>query len=124
MRIADLSIETGAGIVRASIAGEIDMSNVQELRMELTRAATNRDLGLVLDLTAIEYLDSAGIQLVHRLREDLRSRGQELALVITADSVINDTLRLAGLEWNDNRYESVEAAMQAILKQGPSSFTT
>ena len=48
----------GTTIVAAR--GEIDMSNARSLRDALRDAAHNGDL-LIVDLTAVEYLDSAGL---------------------------------------------------------------
>lgn len=123
MTLGDLRIESREGIVYATLGGDIDMSNVQELRHALGRATTNQAIGLVLDLTAVDYLDSAGIQLIHGLRSQLQSHGQKLALIIPPESVINDALRLAGLNWNDTRISDVEAAKQLFDGAGRSSAT-
>ena len=116
MRIADLSIETRGPIVVARLRGDIDMSNVGPLRDELGRATHNDALGLMLDLSQVEYLDSAGIQMIHRLREGLQTHGQRLRLVIAADSPIHDTLRLAGLDWNEEIVSSAEAGEHDLLR--------
>jgi anti-anti-sigma regulatory factor len=68
----------------------------------------------VLDLTNVDYLDSAGMHLVHSLRSGLRSHGQKLALVIPEGSVIQDALRLAGMDWRDVLIASTEDAPQAF----------
>ena len=109
MRIADLSIETRGPVVLARLSGDIDMSNVGQLRDELSRATRNDALGLVVDLSEVEYLDSAGIQLIHRLREGLRTHGQRMRLVIPPDSIIRGTLRLAGVDWNEEIVSSADA---------------
>ena len=59
-------------------------------------------------------MDSAGLRLVQRLREDLRVRGQKLQLVIPDDSVILDVLRLAGLDRRDEIAETVEAGRRTL----------
>lgn len=115
MRIAELNIETGPVVV-ARLGGDIDMSNVGPLRDELSRATPNAALGLVLDLSEVDYLDSAGIHMMHRLREELRTHGQRLALVIAPDSLIHDTLRLAGVDWSDEIVPSRETGEQALLR--------
>jgi anti-anti-sigma factor len=94
------------------------MSNAGELRKALSANTPNDALGLVLDLSAVEYLDSAGIHLIHHLREDLRVGGQRLALVIPEASPINATLRLAGLDWRDDVAETAEAALQTLQPPG------
>ena len=66
------------------------------------------------DLSEVEYVDSAGLRPVQRLREDLRVRGQKLQLVITEGSVVLDVLRLAGLDRRDEIAETVEAGRRTL----------
>jgi len=115
MKIADLSIETRGPVVVAHLRGEVDMSNAWQLRDELNAATRNDAVGLVLDLSQVEYLDSAGIHLIHRLRGALRTRGQQLRLVIPPVSPVNDTLRLAGLDWDEEVVGNTEAAARELL---------
>jgi anti-sigma B factor antagonist len=114
MRLAELNVEPWNAVIYAQLRGEVDMSNAEELRDDLSRMTPNDALGLVLDLNEVTYLDSAGIHLIYRLREALRARGQRLQLVIPPDSLINDTLRLAGLDWADSIAETPDAARHAL----------
>ena len=74
----------------------------------------NDAFGAVVDLTAVDYLDSAGIHLVYRLRESLRSRGQGLRLVVPARSVVRDAVRLAGVEGSIEVDETVDLAVAQL----------
>ena len=114
MSLAELAIESADSVVVARMSGEIDLSNAHALRRELERSVPNGALGLVLDLTEVDYLDSAGIHLVHRVREGLRARNQRLRLVIPAASPVNDTLRLAGLRWIEEVQDTTDAARRSL----------
>ena len=114
MTLPDLTIHSRDGIVCATLTGDIDMSYVPQIRREIGQAVSNQAIGLVLDMTAVDYLDSAGMHLVHNLRTNLRSHGQRLALVIPDDSVINDALRLAGVDWSEHRVASCDDAVRAF----------
>ena len=114
MALAELHHETRSSIVFAAVSGEIDMSNAEELREALTGAIPNGAHALVLDLSAINYLDSAGIHLIYRLRDSLHRRGQGLRVVIPDHSPINDTLRLAGLQRGEEMVSTVQAAESAL----------
>ena len=116
MPLASLKIEVQGPVVYARVRGDIDMSNVIDLRREISRRTPNNALGLVLDLREVAYLDSAGIHLLHHLREDLRAGGQKMRLVIAADSPVNHTLRLAGIDWGDEISETVDAARKAVSR--------
>ncbi len=117
MRLADLHFHTREGHVVASVVGEIDMSNAEELARALADETPNDAHGLVLDLSGIDYLDSAGIHLIYRLRESLRTRGLRLAVVVPHDSPVFDALRLAGIERHLHVLETVDAAFDAGLGQ-------
>jgi anti-anti-sigma factor len=82
MPLSQLHIGTDDDVVVAAVAGEIDMSNAAELADAIRTCVTNRTLGLVLDLSAVAYLDSAAIHAIFELREQLGHRGQELRLVL------------------------------------------
>jgi anti-anti-sigma factor len=112
MRLAELNVDSEGQVVCASLHGEVDMSNAAEFRSELNAITPNTALGVILDLTEVNYLDSAGIHFVHRLREDLRASGQKLQLVVPQNAMINATLSLAGVDWSDDTADSVAAARE------------
>ena len=95
--LADIRFEPFSGGVIAAISGEIDISNADKIESALRQVVTNDALGLVLDLSEVDYFDSAGIHLVYGLREDLRVRGQQMRLVVPERSSARDTLSLAGV---------------------------
>ena len=111
MKLADIQFSDHERVVIARLTGEIDLSNAQGIEGAIAEATPNHALALILDVSALDYLDSAGIHLIYKLREKLRARGQTLQLVIPADSPANDALRLAGVSRNIDTAESLEAAM-------------
>jgi anti-anti-sigma factor len=126
MRLADLHFSSRDGHVIALVVGEIDMSNAGELARALTDETPNDADGLVLELSGIDYLDSAGIHLVYRLRESLRARGQSLAIVVPRSSPVYDALRLAGIERHLKLWTTVDAAVgsEDLGRDAPSSGET
>ncbi|NKZ08260.1 STAS domain-containing protein [Actinomadura latina] len=76
----------GAAILTA--AGEIDMSNSQTLAAAIDTALAGTGGRLVLDLTAVEYLDSAGLSI-------LFARAERLELI--APPLLEPVLTLSGL---------------------------
>jgi anti-sigma B factor antagonist len=110
MRLADVEFErTEQGVV-ARVSGEVDLSNAESIGAALVESMPNDEHRLILDLSGVDYLDSAGIQLIYQLRERLRARGQTLALVIPPSSPSHDALRLAGLSPHVEMAENVEQA--------------
>jgi anti-anti-sigma factor len=114
-QLAELRVELHDSLLHAHLTGEIDMSNADELREAIAAATPNDALGVILDLTEVIYLDSAGIHLIYRLRDSLGTRAQGLRLAIPRDSLVNDTLRLAGIERGRDILDTVEDARRALL---------
>jgi anti-anti-sigma factor len=119
MTLADFQVSYRASVVIASLTGEIDMSNATDLRNALTEAMPNDALGMVLDLTSVDYVDSAGIHLLYRLGEALRDRGQTLRVVIPPHSPASDALRLAGIKRHVDVVEQVDEGVTAVAGAAP-----
>jgi anti-anti-sigma factor len=115
--LAALRHELRDSILCAHLTGEIDMSNADELREAIAAATPNDAMGVILDMTEVGYLDSAGIHLIYRLRDSLRTRAQDLRLVIPADSRVNNTLRLAGIQRGSEILGTVAEARR-VLQSG------
>jgi anti-anti-sigma factor len=109
-----VSFSSDGDIVVASLRGEIDMSNAGEIGETIGRALTNDAMALVLDLTAVEYVDSAGIHVIYELHERLRTRGQDIRVVIAPDALIAEALRLADVPRAVGAEASVEAALVSL----------
>ena len=82
----------------AHINGEVDVSNVDEVGVALWRLVTNRALGLVIDLSATSYLDSAGINLLFAVGEQLRVHQQTLHLVVAEGTPIARMVAVTSLD--------------------------
>jgi anti-anti-sigma factor len=79
------------------LRGELDASNVDAVQGRLLECVGNEVPGLVLDLTATTYLDSAAVRILFDLARRLRTRRQELRLVVPPDGVVRRVLVLTAL---------------------------
>jgi anti-sigma B factor antagonist len=93
--LASLQIVSDAGLVRVILAGELDAASAPGVRSRLDAALRGPIEGLVLDLQGVEFMDSAGVELLFRLRHDLAVRGVRLTLVVAPDALIRRTLMVA-----------------------------
>jgi anti-sigma B factor antagonist len=118
--LADVQISQAPGAAVARLSGEVDMSNAEEIGVTVIGAAASDARGLVLDLSEVDYLDSAGIYVIHGLRASLQARGQSLLLVIPADSPVHDALRLSGAERPGEVVADLDAALR-VLDASPSA---
>jgi anti-anti-sigma factor len=96
--IATLALEELRGVPVGRISGEIDASNAKEMGRRLERAVSNQAAGLVIDLSEAGYFDSAGVQLLFDVAERLNLRGQQLRVVVAAESFVADVLATVRLQ--------------------------
>jgi stage II sporulation protein AA (anti-sigma F factor antagonist) len=117
MRLADLELSRQGSVVIGRLVGEVDMSNADELRLALGAAIPTDAVALVLDLTGVDYLDSAGVRMMYQLSEDVQARRQRLQPVIPSQSMVADVLRLSGVAEYIGAVETVDEAL--ALLQAP-----
>jgi anti-anti-sigma factor len=75
--------------------GEIDLSTVDELRSAVTGAAEDVEQ-LLLDLTDVEFIDSAGLGGLLELRSTLRSRNVTLE-ISAGEGPVRQAMEITGL---------------------------
>ena len=94
--LAQLDVGSDADVLDATLSGEVDLSNAVEIEIALERAIPNTARGMVLDLSGLEYLDSAGIRMLIGLANRLRWHRQQLCVVAPDGSRVRSVLELAG----------------------------
>ena len=114
MSLGDVHITLAPNALVARLTGEVDMSNAEEMGATVIGATPNEVEGVVLDLSALDYLDSAGIYVIYGMRSSLQARGQALILVIPERSPVHDALRLSGAERPGEMALSVADALRSL----------
>ena len=84
----DVSVERHNGIALVAVRGELDISTSPCLRDKLVELATSGDTRLVIDLEAVEFLDSTGLGVLVGGLKRMRSNGGDLALVCTKPRIL------------------------------------
>jgi anti-sigma B factor antagonist len=95
----------------ARLHGEVDASNVKEIGDRLRSLLSNRSVAMVVDLSQTTYLDSAGINLLFALGEEMRGRQQRLGLVVSDASPIARMITLTGLNQSVPVHETLPDAL-------------
>jgi anti-sigma B factor antagonist len=111
--LARVRVDWRGDVPVAAIDGEVDASNAGEVGADLRSLLTNRSTDLVVDLTPTRYLDSAGINLLFSLGEELRARQLRLLLVIAPGSPVSRMLVLTGLDRTHATFACVDEATPA-----------
>jgi anti-anti-sigma factor len=79
------------------VRGELDASNVDAVHTALLNHVPNDVPGLVIDLTATTYLDSAAVRILFDIARQLQSSRQQLRLVVPPEGVVRRVLVLTAL---------------------------
>ena len=101
-------------LVRA--AGEVDLSNAEELAAPLLSADAWEGRPIVLDLAAVPFMDSSGLRVLLSAVRDLGSR---LAVVVRPGSPIENLLELAELRKRVPAYATEQEAITAVVEAKP-----
>jgi anti-anti-sigma factor len=104
-----------AGLIPvAHIREEIDLDNAARIGQELDRLVSEAAAGLVVDLSGVGFMDSAGLRVLFRLAEDLARNSQRLAVVAPEGTSVRDTLNLVLFESVARVVGNVESAKEAL----------
>jgi anti-anti-sigma factor len=109
--LAHITAERRGGLEVAHITGEIDASNMKWVESRLRALLTNQSEGLVVDLSATTYLDSAGIALWFAFAAELQQHRQQLRLVVVDNSSIARMVTLTGLDEAVPTHPTLETAL-------------
>jgi anti-anti-sigma factor len=102
------------GVVVARITGDLDLSNLHAVQAALVDAIPDEADALVIDLAAVRFLDSSGVEMLFRLERSLAVRRQRSALAIPAGAPIRRALELSGAGPDLRLHASVDDAIAAL----------
>ena len=110
----DLTLATRVvdGTTIVSVGGEIDVYTAPKLRDKITELVAAGAHKLVIDLEAVEFLDSTGLGVLVGGLKKVRAHDGSLHLVCTQDRLLK-IFRITGLAKVFAIYDSVEAAIAA-----------
>lgn len=112
--LSDIELSERDGVWIAYIRGEIDLSNADSTLNTLLAAVDDESAGLVVDLTELDYLDSAGVRLLFRLAARVLDSGGSLRAVVPAKAQIRRVLELANVERLLTLDETTEDAVDGL----------
>ena len=92
------------------VAGRVDSVNANEFGAALDEALGDGKRNLVLDLSGVEYMSSAGLREMVRVLKQVRREGGDLRLAALSERV-QEVLELAGL---DTIFEIYPTQVEAV----------
>jgi len=108
----------------AHVVGEVDLSNVSEVRSSLSNQMARELSCLLLDLSETTYLDSTGVRLLFELAEQLQSRRQELRLIVSDTALVRRVLVLTQVGEQVPFHSSVAEALDALDRRSRTGADT
>jgi anti-anti-sigma factor len=109
---ADLIRDGPVTVARMPV--EVEITQAPLLRGQLMQAVENRDLGLVIDLTATQYLDSSGVNMLFELGEVLAARQLQIAVVMPEGGLVERVVSIVDLGSAMPIHRDVESAVEEI----------
>jgi anti-anti-sigma factor len=106
------SVDVGEvdGVSVAALEGDVDLAVVERVEAELDGAAGSSVPSLVVDLTRVTYLDSAGVHLLFKLAHRRHAAGGATRLAV-APGPVRRVLELTGVEATLAMHSSVDEAI-------------
>ena len=109
--VAGVDRANGAVVVR--LTGELDLHNAPTVRDALFAAAAEGPDRLVIDLTAVEFIDSTALGVLIEARTKLANR--RAFLLAAPGPETHRALQISGLDKHLSVHESVDAALGASV---------
>jgi anti-anti-sigma factor len=106
--LANVVVRRRGTVCVATITGEIDISNVDEVASLLEDQLAEDATVQVIDLTGTSYLDSAGLRILYVIAERLRARRRTLHLVVPEEASILRLLELIDLPRHVEMHSRIE----------------
>ncbi len=79
------------------LKGEIDLDSASKVFNNIWTETDGGQRGLLLDLEALDFMDSSGLQILLRLKEKLNNIGKEL-LIVNPSNQIRKLFQLTGFD--------------------------
>lgn len=92
--MSSVEVEEVAGRMIARLGGEIDLQDVERVSGEVLSAVPNSARGVVVDLSDVTYLDSAGIQMLFDIVRRMNTARQEIAIAVPEGSPLATLLKI------------------------------
>lgn len=97
MTIAPIDITIEDDVVVARFRGDVDISNRTTAASQILAAVDNEATGVVLDLTEVRYLDSAGISMIFDIARQLEPCRQRLGVAVPENSPLRTLFKITSV---------------------------
>jgi anti-anti-sigma factor len=121
--LADVRFDREDKTVVATLTGEVDTSNAAPVRQQIAESVTPDDDALLVDLSGLSFIDSAGLHALIELGIALDERRQRVLLCVPHGSPIERAIEIVGLRSaipvHPDRGDALEAARTSAMQSRP-----
>jgi anti-anti-sigma factor len=109
----ELHQTTVDGFAFAELAGELDLTNADDLERRLQVALVDAP-GLIVDLNRVSFLDSAALHVLFRLGRELEDSGKSYGVVLASSAPVSKTVEMVRLEETARIGETLEGVLKTL----------
>ncbi len=102
------------GVDVVGVRGDFDMYSCRKVQRTIFDATVCAQTEVVIDLSAVGFMDSMGVSTIFSCRKQLAARAANLSLVVAPDTRVFRLVRSLGMEVVVDRYDSRAAALAAL----------
>jgi anti-anti-sigma factor len=106
--------EARLNVAVTKLIDDIDLENATRLYREILDGIIDDAIGLVVDLSEVRHIDSAGIRMLHKLAGWLAQRRMKLRLVVPDTSSLRRVLELSRFDAYVSVTSTVDSAVSEI----------
>jgi stage II sporulation protein AA (anti-sigma F factor antagonist) len=96
--------------------GDVDIIKAPTLRTDLMGAVDNHHAGLVVDLSDVSYIDSAGVNVLFEVADQMRQHQLGMAVVIPEGSLVERVVTIVDLGSVAPIERDLESALARVRK--------
>lgn len=100
------------------VSGEVDMATGAGVTDAVDLVIADCPRVLVVDMNAVSFFGSTGLNLLIRLREQAQSRGVDLRLAVASKAVLRP-MQISGVDQGFAIHPSVARALAVVPRQSP-----
>ena len=89
-----VEIEERDDVVVARLSGELDISVAEPTGRKIAESVSSSALGVVVDMSALEFMDSSGVSMLFNLARRVGSHRQQLRVVAPAGRPVSRVLEI------------------------------
>jgi anti-anti-sigma factor len=112
--LVGMQIEHGDEVVVVRLTGELDLSVAEPAGQRIASAVPSSALGVVVDMTGLDFIDSSGVSMLFGLARRVGSHRQQLRVVAPAGKAVARVLQIVEFERAAPVHADVSTAVAQI----------